>query len=119
MTVEISFLDIWAHDNFGVKFKIKKWVNKVRTQSKTQPFLWRSLLSIDVSFDLIFMLRIPIHVKIGESLSDMIHLIGIPKGYYLKLSASVACLKLSFSLIFPRILREACVYLAIRRLGGA
>lgn len=42
---------------------------------------------------------------LAEPFSDVRHLIGIPKGCHLKLSASVACIKSSLLLRFPRILR--------------
>lgn len=49
---------------------------------------------------------------LAEPLSDVRHLIGIPKGCLLKLSASVAYLKPSLLLRFPRILRLGfCVML--------
>lgn len=76
-----------------------------KAREKPSKLFWRSLLSTGVFFDLIFMLRILTHAHICKPLSGVMHLIGIPKACHLKSSASVACLRSSCWLIFPRILR--------------
>lgn len=102
---KVSPLDNWDRGGLGGKFTMEKWGNKVTKQGKAQQFFWRSLLSTGVLFDLIFMPRTLMYVNIGESLSDVMHLIGILKACHLNLCASVLCLKSSILLIFPRILR--------------